>query len=72
MDIVKLEINTSPDDNDLPPLFLLQGAADPEHPNKHPGTPHPTRVDLHSFEETRWEKNGRAAACRGQTVMNLK
>ena len=43
MDIVKLEINTSPDDNDLRPLFLLQGAADPEHPNKHPGTPHPHR-----------------------------
>ena len=45
MDIVKLEINTSPDDNDLRPLFLLQGAADPEHPNKHPGTPppHPRR-----------------------------
>ena len=37
--------------------FLLQGAADPEHPNKHPGTPHPVRVDLHNFEESEWTKN---------------
>ena len=52
--------------------FLLQGAADPEHPNKHPGTPHPTSVDLHNFEETGWRKIGRAAACRGQKNYEIK
>jgi len=52
--------------------FLLQGAADPEHPNKHPDTPHPVRVDLHNFEETEWTKTGRAAACRFQTAVKSK
>jgi hypothetical protein len=58
--------------HELGPLFLLQGAADPEHPIKQPGTPHPTQVDLHKFEETRWIKTGRAATCRGQSVTKLK
>jgi hypothetical protein len=36
--------------------FPLQGAADPEHPKKHPGTPHPVRVDLYNFEKLEGEK----------------
>jgi len=51
--------------------FPLQGAADPEHPNKHPGTPHPVRLDLHNFEEAERRKIGRAAACPGQRVVKL-
>jgi len=52
--------------------FQLQGAADPEHPNKHPGTPHRDRLDLHNFEEAGRRKIGRAAACPGQRFMELK
>ena len=52
--------------------FQLQGAADPEHPNKHPGTPHPVCLDLHNFEEAGKRKIGRAAACLGQRFMKLK
>ena len=52
----------------------MQVAADPEHPNKHPGTPPPltVRVSLLSFEETAERKRGRAAACRGQTFLKRK
>jgi hypothetical protein len=28
--------------NNIRPLFLMQGAADPEHPNKHPSTRRPS------------------------------
>ena len=47
----------------------MQVAADPEHPNKHHGTPLALRVRLLDFEEATGRKSGRAAACRSQTVM---
>ena len=34
----------------------MQGAADPWHPNKHPGSPHPLRVDLYNFLERQQEE----------------
>ena len=37
----------------------MQVAADPEHPNKHHGTPLTLRVGSYSFEETTERKSGR-------------
>jgi hypothetical protein len=46
----------------------MQGAADPEHFNKYPVTLHPSSKLCRDSKK----KNGRAAACWGQTVIKLK
>ena len=50
----------------------MQVAADPQHSNKHHDPPLALRVCLLCIEETAGRKSGRAAACRGQTVLIWK
>ena len=53
----------------LCPVFLMQGAADPGHPNKYSCTPHPPTRRSINFEQTVIRRNGRAAACRDEIDM---
>jgi hypothetical protein len=50
----------------------MQGAADPEHSNKHPGTYHPLSVYQQKFEQEKEKNSVSAAACRSQTFIKLK
>jgi len=47
----------------------MQVATDPEHPNKHHGTPPALPGRWYTLEETAGRKSGRAATCQNQTVL---
>jgi len=50
----------------------MQVATDPEHPNKHHGTPPALPGRWYTLEETAGRKSGRAATCQNQTVLKWK